>query len=249
MLQEKYPHPRDGDIDMDVPTHVYTIKGETDYISCTTFIKSFFGKFDADSVIDSMMSKASWSQNKLYGMTKEEIKTMWTENGAKAAEYGTKMHAVIEDHYNGIISPVDEVEYKYFNDFFRDHQHLVPFRTEMKVYDEDIKVCGTIDMLFLNPDDGTLSIYDWKFSKEIQHEAFGRKKGKAPLDHLDDCNVMHYSMQLNLYREILQRKYGYKVKDMHLVFMHRLLSDSYMKLEVEVMQSEIDALYATRQMR
>jgi hypothetical protein len=66
-------------------------------------------------------------------------------------------------------------------------------------------------MLFLNPDQ-TLSIYDWKFSKEIQTHSFG-KKGLGPATELNDCNTTHYSLQLNLYREILEKnpEYDYQL--------------------------------------
>jgi hypothetical protein len=87
--------------------------------------------------------------------------------------------------------------------------------------------------LFQN-EDGTLSIYDWKFAKEIQTHSYG-KKGLSPVEHLNDCNTVHYALQLNLYREILERKYGYVIQDMNLVFMHRDLGDTYIKYPVERM--------------
>jgi hypothetical protein len=246
MLALKHPHERDADIDMRAEDHTYTIKGECDYESCTTVVKNYFAKFDADGIIDRMMAKPDWPSSKYYGMTKEEIKDMWTRNGQAAAQYGTDMHALIEDHYNGMYRVVDEPEYAMFLDFLQDHAHMVPFRTEMKVYDEDIKVCGTIDMLFLNPEDGTLSIYDWKFSKEIQYKNNFKKKALAPLQHLDDCNVVHYSLQLNLYRTILERKYGFNVRDLALVFMHRNHGTSYVKVSVPFMDAEMKAVYETK---
>jgi hypothetical protein len=50
---------------------------------------------------------------------------------------------------------------------------------------------------------------------------------------MDDCNYTHYSLQLNMYRIILERKYGFKIRDMYLIFMHKNLSDNYVKVEVE----------------
>jgi nucleoside-diphosphate-sugar epimerase len=37
---------------------------------------------------------------------------------------------------------------------------------EWMIFDEDLKLAGSIDMVYENPD-GTLSIYDWKRSKDI----------------------------------------------------------------------------------
>jgi len=231
MLASKNVHVRDQDITFQEEGHIYTIRGDKYYKSCTTWIKSFFEKFNADAIIDTMMLSEKWPQNKHFGMSKQDIKKLWNENGKKAAEFGTSMHKHIEEFYNGKELPEEDiVELTYFKNFYTDHPELVPFRTEMMIYDEDIRICGSVDMLFLN-EDGTLNIYDWKFSKEIQSHSYG-KKGLGPLSHMNDCNTTHYSLQLNLYREILERKYGFVVRDMVLVFMHRDLYESYVKYPV-----------------
>ena len=49
-----------------------------------------------------------------------------------------------------------------FTEAVKDHPELKPYRTEWTIYDEDLKISGSIDMIYENPD-GTLSIYDWKF--------------------------------------------------------------------------------------
>ena len=234
MLALKNSHPRDQNISFQENGHIYTICGDKYYKSCTTWIKSFFEKFNAEAIIDKMMSSPDWPNSKYFGMTKEEIQTTWTENGKKAAEFGTGMHKHSEEFYNGIDLPnTDEIELQFFAQFYLDHAHMTPFRTEMMIYDEDIRICGSVDMLFIN-EDGTLSIYDWKFSKEIQTYSYG-KKALKPIQYLNDCNTVHYSLQLNLYREILERKYGFTVRDMCLVFMHRDLGDTYIKFPVSRM--------------
>jgi ATP-dependent exoDNAse (exonuclease V) beta subunit len=234
MLAQLNSHPRDQDITFQEDGHIYTIRGDKYYKSCTTWLKSFFEKFNADAIIDKMMDSPNWTTSKYFGMTKQEIKDSWSENGKRAAEFGTNMHKHIEEFYNGNELPKDLTpELHSFVQFYTDHLHLTPFRTEMMIYDEDIRICGSVDMLFQNKD-GTLSIYDWKFAKEIQTHSYG-KKGLHPVEHLNDCNTVHYALQLNLYREILERKYGYVIQDMNLVFMHRDLGDTYIKYPVSRM--------------
>lgn len=243
MLALQNPHPRDKDITFQEEGHIYNIKGDKYYKSCTTWLKSFFEKFDADMVIRRMMASPKWPNSPYFGQTAEEIKATWTQKGAKSASYGTDLHAVIEDHYNGVVRVSEAPEYAYFQDFLKDHSHLVPFRTEMMIYDEDVRICGSVDMIYQN-DDGTHSIYDWKFSGKIDYySAFG-KKALAPISHLDDCNITHYSLQLNIYRTILERKYGLKIKELFLVFMHRELSSSYIKIPVSMM--DMTDVFATR---
>ena len=42
LLAKKNAHKRDKDTSLDEETHIYNIKGETDYISMTTFIHNLF---------------------------------------------------------------------------------------------------------------------------------------------------------------------------------------------------------------
>jgi hypothetical protein len=231
MLALLNPHPRDSDIEFKEEGHQYTVRGKTGYTSCTTWVKNFFPKFNASVIIDKMMARPDWPQSKYFGQTKQEIMKGWNDNGKIASTYGTQMHQVIEDYYNGKVYECDKPEYGYFQRFLVDHEHLTPYRTEMRVYDEEYGLSGSIDMLFKNAD-GTFSIFDWKFSKEIQYKNDYGKTGFGPAKELDDCNVSHYSLQLNVYRAILQRNYGMTIKEMCLVFMHRDLSDSYLKVYV-----------------
>ena len=66
-----------------------------------------------------MMRPKKWPQSKYFGQTPDEIKAGWNENGRIASEAGTKMHADIEDFYNGIPVVNDSIEYSYFKNFER----------------------------------------------------------------------------------------------------------------------------------
>ena len=235
MLSTLHPHTRDVNISFEDVGHVYTILGKKDHTSVTTWIKQFFGKFNADLIIDRMMKSAKWTDSKYFGKTKDEIKEEWKQNGDSAAKLGTQMHKMFEDYYNGLPVEADtSVEYIYFQRFIADHQQMVPYRSEWTVYDEDLKISGSIDMTFLN-EDGTLSIYDWKRCKSIEKTTAYRQFAKAPIQHLPDTNFWHYTVQLNAYKMILERKYGFIVKDMFLICIHPELDITYQKHEVESM--------------
>jgi len=237
MLSSLYPHPRDVNISFEDIGHVYTILGKKDHTSVTTWIKQFFSKFNADLIIGRMMKSQKWPESKYFGKTKEEIKEDWNQNGQSAAKLGTEMHKMFENYYNGL--PVEEtsVEYSYFQKFIADHSHMKPYRSEWTVYDEDLKLSGSIDMTFIN-EDGTLSIYDWKRCKSIEKVTLYRQYAKAPIQHIPDTNFWHYTLQLNAYKMILERKYGFVVKDMFLICIHPELDITYQKHEVEAMDME-----------
>ena len=138
-----------------------------------------------------MMKGKNWnSKHKYWGMTKEEIKKMWSDNAAAVSGAGTEMHYeiecfmnhpdlesythkdLLEEYYNEaemceqLVEARKSPEWRYFIKYLEENPDLKPYRTEWTVYDEDMKLSGSIDMVYENPD-GTLMIYDWKRSKEI----------------------------------------------------------------------------------
>jgi len=66
--------------------------------------------------------------------------------------------------------------------------------------------------------------------------------------HLDHCNYSHYSLQLNVYKRILETRYDLFVSEMFLVILHPD-NDSYLLEEVFEMKKEIDILFKERETR
>ena len=60
---------------------------------------------------------------------------------------------------------------------------------------------------------------------------------KAPLDHLMDCELYHYTMQLSLYGWMLEKKTGKKVRTFRIYNQRKdkWIKVSYLKDEVEAM--------------
>jgi ATP-dependent exoDNAse (exonuclease V) beta subunit len=141
----------------------------------------------------------------------------------------------------------DAVEWEYFLEFVRDHPHLKPYRTEWMIFDEDLKIAGSIDMVYENPD-GTLSIYDWKRSKEITKVNNWNKFATNQLiSHFPDANFWHYALQLNTYKAILEAKYGKTVKDLYLVRLHPDIQEkTYELLQVPILEKEMYDLLEER---
>jgi len=247
-LAKLYPHERDTRIQFDEGPHIYTIDGSSDgYVSVTTFNHANFEHFDADAIIQKMMSSHRWPQNKYYGQTPDEIKAGWEKNRDEAANAGTKMHYDIECYYNECPNENTSIEYEYFKNFLKAFPELKPYRTEWTVFHEDLKLAGSIDMVFENPD-GSLLIYDWKRSKEIvKTNGFNKWGKKECIDHLPDTNYWHYCLQLNTYKAILEEKYGKTVTDLYLVCLHPdNKNKNFQRIKVVDLQTEVKALFETR---
>jgi len=257
-LNVLHAHPRDARIkfydeiqlagEAQPRLHQYIIDGDANsYVSCTTFIHQFFGHFDADEVIGNMMRGRNWQHSAYFGMTPDQIKAQWEENRDQAARLGTAMHLNLERFYNGLFAKPEFLltpEWQYFQNYLAKNPGLEPYRTEWEIFDEKHKVSGSVDMLYKDPArPGCLIVADWKRSKEIKWS--DRKKGKGPVEHLDDCNAMHYSLQVNLYRWVLERNYGVTVSRMFLLRLHPNDED-FEQLEIDDMQDEIQQMMAMR---
>lgn len=242
-------HPRDQFIEFDEGPHIYTVHGELGYTSVTTWVHTHFSVFDADTVIENMFKcgKINDPKHKYHGMTREEIKTMWTKKGTVASSAGTKMHYDIECYNNYMEVENESVEFEYFLKFDAEFPELKPYRTEWLVYYEELKLSGSIDMVYENPD-GTLQIYDWKRCEEIPHEAFGNKTSITPcISHLPDSKFWHYTLQLNTYKMILEHKYGKKITALYLVRLHPDNPyKTYDRIHVPILEKEMADLVEYR---
>lgn len=195
-------------------SHQY-FKEDVQYTSVTTLRDSWFKKFDVDETLRKMRLKP---MGKYEGMTDEEIKQLWTSKGEVAAAQGTALHKHIELYYN--LDPVIDtsVEYDQFLTFVQDSS-LVPYKTEWMVCDPETRIAGTIDFVAENKD-GTIDLYDWKRSSKVNEYTQWYSHCLEPdLGHIPDTTYWKYTMQLNLYRYLVE-KMGKRVRRMYLVCFH-----------------------------
>jgi len=271
VLSVRNSHNRDSNIQFFELGHKYEILNEpgVKYTSVTTWNHSFFAEFDADSIIENMMKGKGWKEgHKYWGLSAEQIKALWNSNRDSVAGAGTDLHFEIEcfnnnkrfkipytnkQLYEMYISKNGEklstkpLEWQYFINFVKDHPELKPYRTEWLVYNEDVKISGSIDMVYEN-DDGTLSIYDWKRSKNITRiNNYNRFALPPQICHIPDSNFWHYALQLNTYKAILESKYGKKIRDLFLVRLHPEAEEkNYELITVPDLSVEIRDLFVER---
>jgi len=74
------------------------------------------------------------------------------------------------------------------------------------VYLKSAGICGQSDLVEVV--NNKVNIIDYKTNKEIKTESFKdwegiSKKMLNPIAHLDDCNFVHYSLQLSIYMYII----------------------------------------------
>ena len=148
----------DKRITFDPLEHRYFIDGNADTISVSQLISKFFPEFDSEY----------WSERKARerGITKQEILAEWKEKGDTSASLGTQLHEEIENYYNGQPYNDDLPEFQHFLKFKEKYDSMIPFRSEWRIFDEDLLVAGTVDMVY-QKEGNELYMFDWKRSEKI----------------------------------------------------------------------------------
>lgn len=252
-----------GTIVFDEVEHKYYVDGVLMQSSVTQLVGTFFSEFEAEKIATAMLAKPSFLTEARYKEyrtilrdtdrfsteARDMVIAHWKAIADEAASLGTAMHKSIEAFYNeGRVPCPSTKEFNMFTSFDLLTKKLgfVPYKSEQIVFDTDLSLAGSVDMLYtreapsppLRGGRTKIWLVDWKRSKEIKTEAFGNKRGRAPFQCLQDCNHDHYSLQLNIYKYLLEKNYNMIIERMTLVILHPN-QDDYLMFEVSDLQPEV----------
>lgn len=122
----------------------------------------------------------------------------------------------------------ESIEFQKFRSWLSTKRRWSPYRVEWSIYNEDLKVAGQIDSLWMDLDaENALVMADWKRARELltddiaelERRSFGNA-GNSLCSHLYDVAWSHYFVQQTLYAYLLASKYGVTVHKMILVQCH-----------------------------
>ena len=143
----------------------------------------------------------------------------WRQKANRSASFGTKIHETVEDVLRGNMlrnKPDDEKERKTMDVAIKLGKKILEraeiIGIEQIVFDSDIEIAGTMDLFIRAKKNGQLWILDHKTNEKI--DTFNKWKEYAlkPIEHLPNTNYCQYTLQLNLYENILKRA-GYVDKN------------------------------------
>lgn len=207
--------------------HKYFI-GEQELVSGTTFIGTLKDKFDAPK-----MAKLT---AKKKGVEVETILAEWDYKREFSSIKGTMVHNFAENYWGNKVFPYDEqlvidkfgedvIRERYdecvkmFKEFYNEaSKSLVPIAMELVIGDSDMGIGGMVDALFWNDKMGELQIWDYKTNKQIRTKSDYRKRFKAPINFIEECEYESYSLQLNLYKYIIEKNTNLKIGKLYLVW-------------------------------
>ena len=196
------------------------------WTSVTSVISSFKEPFNPQQAEKSAKNKKS----KWYGKDPKKIKEIWDNESNRATTLGTFYHNQRESDLIGlntltidgtalpVIPPkiIDDLKYA-------PEQKLIPgIYPEHFVYLKSAGICGQAD--YVDVVNNNVNIIDYKTNKEIKKRSWKNWEGiyktlNAPLKHIEDCNLMHYNLQLSLYMYIII-KHNPKLKPGKLIIQH-----------------------------
>lgn len=186
-------------------------------------------------------------------LTPAEIKAAWEKNGMVASHSGTEAHFQAELLFNGLPFRWWEGEGRVLLTFLRDYvlpNGLVSYATEMEIVSEEGDFGGSVDLILYDRGNDLYHLVDHKRSDKLKREMRGFKKMKKPFSHLDDCKGCSYGLQLSIYQNVLEKRYGMKFGDRVLLSIHPdrpfCTSVPYMKAEVEFLMEDRIALIQAR---
>ena len=178
------------------------------WTSVTTLVGQFKQPFEPGTVASRV---AKSRRSKWFGMTSDDIQKAWKKESDRACSLGNYYHDQREKdllechtiHRAGFELPVIAPLYDPKGRKMASSQQLQDgIYPEHLVYLRSAGICGQSDLVEVY--NGKVYITDYKTNKEIKSESYKNWEGTSqkmnhPLTHLDDCNLMHYTLQLSIY--------------------------------------------------
>jgi hypothetical protein len=97
-------------------------------------------------------------------------------------------------------------------------QDHILLKSEFVIGDNASKLCGTLDNLSYNKKTKKLVIFDYKTNREIKTSNPRGERLLKPFTHLHNCELVKYSLQIWLYRLIIEQNSPFRVDDGYIVW-------------------------------
>lgn len=233
------------EIVFDESTHSYIdFSNGRRYISVTTFIDQFFPKFDTAGVAAKVAEKR--------GVKPEKLIDEWRAEAARGRREGTHVHNYAEALITGCDdwrAPENVREARLYRQVARAVVSLLKMfefvAAEQIVFSPELGIAGMVDLIMADRQTGEIIILDWKQNKAIDRDSAWNEKALPPIEHLDNCDLSKYSLQLGLYYRIIRDEMYYVESGCHTGFYRaaliHLTEDSYRPMRLrDPMENELD---------
>ena len=253
-----------ADIKFFAKNHKYTIGDQPAKTSVSGAIKKYEKFFDSQKVAGFVARKT--------GQTINEVLKEWDYKRDYSCHKGSEFHLFVENFLERKKITLDKEAFiafldvtdapydentvsKYYTDMallvsnfmnFYDwwkKDHIL-LKSEFVIGDKETGLCGTIDNLSYNKRTGKLAIFDYKTNKEIKMDNPRGETLLAPFTHLQSCEHVKYSLQLWLYKLILEKNSPFEVEETNIIWVagndnYKLIYPLDLRKEAEIILSKI----------
>ena len=259
-------------IEFDEVSHKYFYKGKTAGMSTTGFIHQYANEFDEQIMAERVAKKNckiidaylfDGDEPPILPILIEEVLEEWHFERDYACCKGNIVHRFGQELWGGekFIYNINDYSQEYHErlkkdvpilfkqaeNFYNDYKNLLEFvKDEQYLYDEDYDLAGSIDLLFKNKITGAYVICDFKTNKEIKFKGYG--KMLVPLEKHQDCNFIHYSMQVYIYKHIVEKNTGLEMEPPFIVHFD-VTKENYTMIEPLNLGLEVEKILNMRRER
>jgi len=190
--------------------------------SVTGFKEQFKEPFKSREVAENLSES-----NPLYGLPVDDILKKWKEKGTNAAKLGTKVHEWIENFYKENEQQYDLKDDEFINRITKFKKiyekrlfKLKSIFQEKRIFSRKWGLAGTLDGCF-ETESCKLMIGDYKTNKELTTDEDYRGRSKKllyPFEDMWDNKHNEFSIQLSLYRLIVEEETGIDIGEGFIVW-------------------------------
>ena len=220
----------------DEKTHLYTLNG-SELVSVTKLIKSHFPEFEAEKIAGYVA--------KSRGVSVQMVLDEWAKKRDASIERGNRIHSLAEvlmlnEKCDIVFCDKKEKEEALRLELkinqLKEKYELVS--CEIQMYSEKYMIAGTADLIMLDRKNNEAIIFDWKTNAQIKKKGHRGSKGLGELSHLEDCNFIHYALQLNIYEYL----YGVECKKKLIHITDKAISE----IDIPDLSKEVDVILRNR---
>jgi hypothetical protein len=196
-------------ISFEESAHVY-FSGDQQLTSVTTLLGQYKHPFEKERIAKAYALKHGYENY-------EDVIAEWDEKNEISRYRGSELHKYIEYKLAGKIYQVDEticspvLTYLFDRFYEKTKNVLIPVRSELIVGDIELGIAGMLDQLYWNMKHQELQIWDWKSNKEIKYLSPYGNRMKGCLSDLHDCEIYTYSLQLGIYKRIIEKNTNIRI--------------------------------------
>ena len=196
-------------------------------------------------------------------VSEKDIDKLWKYKNHHATYEGSTLHDYAENYLSNRIMPepkvspeglkFEEIEETYevmkqhFHNFYNDtvaKGKLIPVKSELVIGDKDLMLCGMVDQLFWNERYQCYQIWDWKTNTKLRMKSDYGNKMKGPLYMLDDCEFNTYSLQLSVYKKIIEMNTNIKLGESSIVWFNEE-NQNYKVITCNDYSDHVDNMFET----